>query len=73
MRFSKTNLIEELWKRIEAIRKEWNFDPMNGTAQLGTNLRRNVAYGEYRALCELVDDIDSGYWITVSRENSNDK
>ena len=68
-RFNRTRLIEQL--RVMAVRvQEYNrFDHNNGTAQLRPRPRddsqdalidRAVAYGRWRALQDMVADLESG-------------
>jgi hypothetical protein len=58
-KFNKTNVLEHLWARKEALEKEWGFDPDNGYAQLDkSDFHRVMAYGKYIELENLINDIE---------------
>jgi hypothetical protein len=58
-KFNKTNMLEHLWARKEALEKEWGFDPDNGYAQLDkSDFHRVMAYGKYIELENLINDIE---------------
>jgi len=62
-RFSKEVVLAAIDKKIEALQNEWGFDPNNGTAQLKGKLAGQdaaVAYGTYRALDDLAEQIADG-------------
>lgn len=62
-RFSKALLKEWLEQRMAAIEKEnaWTFDPMDGWSQVnGKGERINRAYGAWRELVRLGEEIEQG-------------
>lgn len=66
-RFSKANMLGELRRDAERLRERWGFDPGNGTAQLrnllskGDLIEAAVAYGQWRRIQLIVEDIEAGY------------
>jgi len=65
-RFSKTAMLEHLREQMANVQKRWDFDPANGTAQLGTDmcpapLDKTIAYGKYILLEQMIEDIEGGY------------
>lgn len=53
-RFNRENVLAEIASRIRMIQDEYDFDPMNGSAQVvGEPTAVQVAYGEYYALRKL--------------------
>lgn len=55
-RFSKRAMLNELGERIDALQKQYDFDPGNGWAQVeGRAIEAIFAYGQYDALCDLFD------------------
>lgn len=62
-RFSKPNLLAALERRADELQKKYGFDANNGTAQLQGTLTSQdavVAYGQFRLLHDLLQQIDDG-------------
>lgn len=58
-RFSKQKVLDTIIVRITGIQNEYHFDEGNGTAQLKAgDVDRAVAYGKYRALNDLCEELE---------------
>lgn len=58
-RFSKTSLLADLQRRADALRNAHDFDPDNGTSQLGRIPHgiRAVDYGRFSMLQDLIEEL----------------
>jgi hypothetical protein len=67
IRFSKENLLNELQSQIVKMESIWGFVSDNGTNQIKdkTDLDLVVAYGEYRALCDIYDSVRDNTFLNI--------
>jgi hypothetical protein len=57
-RFSKASLVNDLQARVDRMAARHKFDGNNGWAQVdGKYVATIVAYGEWTALCDLIDEL----------------
>jgi len=69
VRFSKSGLAQFIQLRMDAIQREHDFDPNNGTAQLRIgNVGAAVEYGALRELEHLSQEYDLGCRIQRRRD-----
>jgi hypothetical protein len=60
-RFNKKKMMSALDEKADFLQKKWQFEKNNGTAQLKDgDIDRAVAYGEWRALRNLAEQINCG-------------